>query len=159
MLDIFKPSREPSVLSPSGFVDFQACCLTAVQGNSFLRFPGDSFCFLCVSEACFLAYTYSFSCSPRFGKVYPPVTFLKEDAGEVSLGFLTYLRWFYSALFMFFKRWWGVVLMVGNHFPSPAFWVHCPIIFRLVVMQLSLMSFIFWIFCMNWLLSLLSGSF
>ena len=50
MLDIFKPSREPSVLSPSGFVDFQACCLTAVQGNSFLRYPGDSFCFLCVSE-------------------------------------------------------------------------------------------------------------
>ena len=71
MLGIFKPSREPSVLSPSGFVDFQACCLTAVQGNSFLRYPGDSFCFLGVSEACFLAYTYSFSCSPLSTKYIP----------------------------------------------------------------------------------------
>lgn len=84
MLGLFTPSQEPSVLSPSGFVDFHACCLTAVQGNSFLHYPGDSFCFLCVLEACSPAYTYSFSCSPRFDKVYPPVTFLREYAGEVS---------------------------------------------------------------------------
>lgn len=83
MLGFFKPFREPSVLSPPGFVDFQACCLTAVQGNSFLPYPGDSFCSLCVSEACFLAYMCSFSYSPRFHK---------EDAGEVSLGFPTCLK-------------------------------------------------------------------
>ena len=50
---------------------------------------------------------------------------------------------------MLFKRWWGVVLPVGNQFSSSAFWVHRPLIFRLVVLQLSLTSFIFWIFCMK----------
>ena len=50
---------------------------------------------------------------------------------------------------MLFKRWWSVVLMVGNRFSSPAFWVRCPVIFWLVVLQLSLMSFIFCIFRMK----------